>query len=72
MYTHPMINFGAGPQMFTRTSLPEVDGETCPRAPLQPDPLDAQLDVIERDLARTLAGTPARRIIEIDVAVGEP
>lgn len=42
-----------------------------PASALQPDRLDAQLDVIERDLARTLGGTPARRIIEIDVAVGE-
>lgn len=44
----------------------EVEGLT-----VQSTPLATAWSTAEQDLARTLAGNPVRRIIEIDVAVGE-
>jgi hypothetical protein len=44
----------------------EVEG-----LPVRSTPLATAWSTAEQDLARTLAGSPVRRIIEIDVAVGE-
>ena len=44
----------------------EVEG-----LPVQSTPLASAWTTVEQDLARTLAGNPVRRIIEIDVADGE-
>jgi eukaryotic-like serine/threonine-protein kinase len=44
----------------------EVEG-----LPVRSTPLATAWSTAEQDLARTLAGNPVRRIIEIDVAVGE-
>jgi hypothetical protein len=44
----------------------EVEG-----LPVASTPLASAWTSVEHDLARTLAGKPVRRIIEIDVAVGE-
>jgi PAS domain-containing protein len=44
----------------------EVEG-----LPVQATPLASAWTTIEQDLARTLAGKPVRRIIEIDVEIGD-
>jgi hypothetical protein len=44
----------------------EVEG-----LPIESTPLATAWSTAAQDLARTLAGNPVRRIIEIDVAVGE-
>jgi len=44
----------------------EVEG-----LPVRSTPLATAWSTAEQDLARTLAGNPVRRIIEIDVAAGE-
>jgi predicted Ser/Thr protein kinase len=44
----------------------EVEG-----LPVRSTPLATAWNTAEQDLARTLAGNPVRRIIEIDIAVGE-
>ena len=44
----------------------EVEG-----LPVQTTPLATAWSTAEQDLGRTLAGSPVRRIIEIDVAAGE-
>ena len=44
----------------------EVEG-----LPVQSTPLATAWSTAEHDLARTLAGSPVRRILEIDVAAGE-
>jgi PAS domain-containing protein len=51
---------------FVMGASVEVEG-----LPVQSTPLATAWSSAEADLARTLAGSPVRRIIEIDVAAGE-
>jgi hypothetical protein len=51
---------------FVMGAAVDVDG-----LPVQSTPLATAWSSADQDLARTLAGNPVRRIIEIDVAAGE-